>query len=881
MSLNTELQREIKLTYDKNILKHELMNYFKCTNRTNSEYLFNMNDNYYKKLILEISDENINNISIQLIFCESDYHNDLWNYFKLYYYNYYESYEGIYLIKILLYDCNSNKYVGILQLSHDMISLQNRDKYIGWTSERKRQLYNGVQLYKHIFNVSYYKIFYKNIILYDILYNILFSKELYDYVYSKYNFYIAGYTLLNPLKKIINESNFINIGTLNNNIEIDNNIYNDILIFMDTYFKNIIELCKNNTHQIVSFILNYLQINNIYNYKNIKHYIYVVYNNDSLLFLQNKQDTFNINYTTINNNYKYNYKEYYIISKKIINNNNISFEINDIIDKVKIFRENRQNIKLLFDENKNEYITELQTTKNKYPYLSYEYLGGFFDGDGSLYIDKTTNSIAVNFSQSVLNILLTIQYQYGGIIYKYDRQYENIRIEYMLRITGKTCNNILIDLQKGSILKQHCISEALKYLQYINKRISQQKQQLITILQNINSYKTDLYDYTKLSWRYIAGMFDSEGCISLNYKKLQIHKLHICISICQCYVPNFLISIQQFIKHELNIDSYINIHKDMFISCVHKETIFKIYDNIKQYLIVKQYQFSLMHDIYNIYCGNNVDYNLISLLANEISNNKHNDVNYDININTHNITSALNSSLVSYNNNIETKAQENKILSNHLSQMKKGINNPNYGKKQTTERKIKTSITMKQLTAPLPNNIIREIKALKNTLYNGKKITQPNVIEMYKDKYNINRNLVSNVWNNKIIPLDDENIEEKLTQIKHNNIDVKNQHKGLTHGQITSLGKRTVLFEQVIDIMLYKNQKLHNNHIPKAQQIAEELSKKYNNNITLNIVKNTYTTQKIFDFEFNDIATKITYEQYMDLINDIKIPIYVNNIDII
>ena len=116
-----------------------------------------------------------------------------------------------------------------------------------------------------------------------------------------------------------------------------------------------------------------------------------------------------------------------------------------------------------------------------------------------------------------------------------------------------------------AMLKQHCISEALKYLKYINKRISQQKQQLITILQNINSYKTDLYDYTKLSWRYIAGMFDSEGCISLNYKKLQIHKLHICISICQCYVPNFLISIQQFIKHELNICLYHVYIKKQFL----------------------------------------------------------------------------------------------------------------------------------------------------------------------------------------------------------------------------------------------------------------------------------------------------------------------------
>ena len=40
-------------------------------------------------------------------------------------------------------------------------------------------------------------------------------------------------------------------------------------------------------------------------------------------------------------------------------------------------------------------------------YINAEYLGGFFDADGSIYISK--NVLFINFSQAVINVLLLIQ----------------------------------------------------------------------------------------------------------------------------------------------------------------------------------------------------------------------------------------------------------------------------------------------------------------------------------------------------------------------------------------------------------------------------------------------------------------------------------------
>jgi hypothetical protein len=153
--------------------------------------------------------------------------------------------------------------------------------------------------------------------------------------------------------------------------------------------------------------------------------------------------------------------------------------------------------------------------------ISPYYVSGFFDGDGSICIDKNL-CLQVSFSQCAPEILLKLQGIFGGIIYKCDMSHKpNQRDQHNLRICGRECEKVLVYLDKGSIMKWDQIQVAKIFIRMNNLQdLTEEKTQLKDQMTALNKSYKKTHDkrYGILNWEYIAGIFDAEGCIE-TYKK--------------------------------------------------------------------------------------------------------------------------------------------------------------------------------------------------------------------------------------------------------------------------------------------------------------------------------------------------------------------------
>lgn len=148
--------------------------------------------------------------------------------------------------------------------------------------------------------------------------------------------------------------------------------------------------------------------------------------------------------------------------------------------------------------------------------ISPYYIGGFFDGDGSIYIDKNY-CLSICFTQCYLPILEKFHKIFGGNLYiSTTKKNEETRYCHYLKIHGKNCLKILQYLDIGSILKHQQIQLAKKFI-FFNKinnleNIKEEYRQQIIKLNRKYKSAEDL-NYSKINWEYISGLFDAEGCI--------------------------------------------------------------------------------------------------------------------------------------------------------------------------------------------------------------------------------------------------------------------------------------------------------------------------------------------------------------------------------
>jgi len=212
-----------------------------------------------------------------------------------------------------------------------------------------------------------------------------------------------------------------------------------------------------------------------------------------------------------------------------------------------------------------------------------KYISGFFDGDGSITVEKLNGNgsecpgftLRVKLFQSNENVLRKIQEVYpfmhlrGG---KRKNNREHQRCQYELRAAGKQIVPLLNDLLTYSILKYEQLLEAKKFLQYINVKDTHEQKEFIYKKLKELKIKSTIKPYDRLSVQYIAGLFDSEGSISIYNKTLRI-------KITQKSDIHILQKIANMYNNTNKIDNYAisfyGINSLIFLNDIKEYTIYK------------------------------------------------------------------------------------------------------------------------------------------------------------------------------------------------------------------------------------------------------------------------------------------------------------------
>lgn len=207
-----------------------------------------------------------------------------------------------------------------------------------------------------------------------------------------------------------------------------------------------------------------------------------------------------------------------------------------------------------------------------------QYLAGFFDGDGSITVEKFKGgyTLRIKFAQSNLDWIKKIYLYYPFMHYDGGLRNgrNNIRCEYQIRAAGKQIEPLVDDLLPYSILKYEQLLEAKKMFPLINVQgTNQQKEEIYQKLKELKKESTNK-PYERLSIPYIAGIFDAEGYLS-------IKKNYVNITIAQKSDYIFLKEIAKFYAIEIknNDQEHLRIpakHRNKFLLdiipfCIYKK----------------------------------------------------------------------------------------------------------------------------------------------------------------------------------------------------------------------------------------------------------------------------------------------------------------------
>ena len=321
-------------------------------------------------------------------------------------------------------------------------------------------------------------------------------------------------------------------------------------------------------------------------------------------------------------------------------------------------------------------------------------------------------------------------------------------------------------------------------------------------------------------------------------------------------------SIKIFLETECNHNFTIS---KIEVCTSKKDNIIKIYNNIRNYIIVKKFQFDTMIKLFNEYNKPNKDLKQINFLALEIKNNKHQNINYELNIEENNIiTTMKNNVLNNIEKEIEDELHKNTYTKIIQSEKKKGLNNPNYGHHLDDNHALNISISttnVKRAKNPkLSNENIREIYQLKDG-----NMLQKDIAE----KYEMNRNLIRLIWNKTIMATDDEDfINHKKDLLKSNK---KKENENISFEQKTSIGKRFLDIDEIIELILWKEKQKNGEKLEDKKiystTLALYLSKKWNKKVTNDIIKNIWSRRtELFEFEFKD--KEVSYQKYMEILGN-------------
>lgn len=171
-----------------------------------------------------------------------------------------------------------------------------------------------------------------------------------------------------------------------------------------------------------------------------------------------------------------------------------------------------------------------------------EYCAGVFDGDGSISIESQ-GSLRMKFSQSNEEWCNTFLEYFPYFHLSKQWRDQNKRVEFELRKAGSELEPLIDMMLKHSILKYDQLQLAKEYLKITDKK---EKEKYRQKMKELKTYNGKHFDYTKLSLKYICGLFDAEGCINKD----------LSISICQKNDHILLKKIGEFFNNYSDIRSH-------------------------------------------------------------------------------------------------------------------------------------------------------------------------------------------------------------------------------------------------------------------------------------------------------------------------------------
>jgi len=211
---------------------------------------------------------NIDKLKPKLIFCESQYDKNLWDFYRIYTSALRYSRSCGRTIKILVQDSVTNLYIGIMCLSSDVLILSDRDDYIGWNKEIKQKNLNNVMnlsccvpLQPFGFNMNGGKL----------LTALAFSKEVYDYYYKKYNTKLCAIITTSIYGKSVQYDRlpfikFIGMTKGYGDMHIPNFIYNKCIEYCKKYKLDLLKFNNVSSGKLkkIQYILNEIGLDKTY-----------------------------------------------------------------------------------------------------------------------------------------------------------------------------------------------------------------------------------------------------------------------------------------------------------------------------------------------------------------------------------------------------------------------------------------------------------------------------------------------------------------------------------------------------------------------------------------------------------------------------------------
>jgi len=265
-----------------------------------STFTYKYDKDYYKNKIFYFLSENvIEQLDLCIEFCEeSEELNDIWDYLQFMTSSHTISKNTIRIIKILLKDKNTNKYLGVIELSADFYSLADREKYIGWNNITKKNNLKyilcistcvGLQPISHNLNIG------------KLLSVLVFSKEIEEYFYNKFGYYYVAVSTTSLYGKSIQydrlkELKLIGYTKGYGTSQIPEYIYDEMVIFLKKHYINDYKKLTHSKLRKIVFISRLFGYKKDLVFHGNKRGIYFGYINDqSKKYLMGEISEFNIN----------------------------------------------------------------------------------------------------------------------------------------------------------------------------------------------------------------------------------------------------------------------------------------------------------------------------------------------------------------------------------------------------------------------------------------------------------------------------------------------------------------------------------------------------------------------------------------------------------